>query len=325
MTIRRAYCLELGETITADQARREYLSLEPRPERLNFLCDHPPCHDAGIRVSGVAYKQAARESRKHVAAHFREWDKHSPGCPEVSGDNEAGSGSAGDDTRKRTRTARQKLTDFVDAFDPRLKAEHLRTRSTTTEAGTPTVGNRRRHHTGMPDDENGVSRTTTRYLDKLVDTYLEARSILTDEEFWSLELVISGEGRVKLGRYFRHIGRWDQTSPTRVLHGGARIFRRYGMGFKLKFIDAIDDKPVFLYVAPDLVEAYRYRRYLLDVVEMAEQAQYVRVFALGTVEPAPSGRSMSVVVKDLRHLTLILPEAKDKDESPKAARTDVAT
>ncbi|MDW3689192.1 hypothetical protein RA280_47300 [Cupriavidus sp. CV2] len=325
MTIRRAYCLELGETITADQARREYLSLEPRPDRLNFLCDHSPCRAAEIRVSGVAYKQVARESRKHVAAHFREWDKHLPGCPEVSGDNDAGSGSAGDDARNRKRTARQKLTDFVDVFDPRLKTEELRTRSTTTEPATPETGGRKRHHTGMPDDENGASRTTTRYLDKLVDTYLEARSILTDEEFWSLDLAITGEGRVKLGRYFRHIGRWDQTSPASVLHDGATIFRRYGKGFKLKFIDYIDGKPVFLYIAPELMEAYQYRRYLLDIVEMAEQAKYVRVFALGTVELAPSGKSMNVVVKDLRHLTLILPEVKEKDDSPKAASTDVAT
>ena len=52
-----------------------------------------------------------------------------------------------------------------------------------------------------------------------------------------------------------------------VFYGGADLVRRYGapsrpQGFRFKFRDRIDGKPVFLYVAPETLQGYPHRRYL---------------------------------------------------------------
>lgn len=62
--IRRAWCVELEETLTAHHAKREFFALEPRPEKLTFLCADEKCRDAtpgGTRVTCVNYQKLPSE------------------------------------------------------------------------------------------------------------------------------------------------------------------------------------------------------------------------------------------------------------------------
>jgi hypothetical protein len=97
--------------------------------------------------------------------------------------------------------------------------------------------------------------------------------------------------------------------------------KRYSQGFKLRFYDRVDQLSVFLYVSPDIMAAYRYRKYLAHVIEQADAVRYFKVFALGTLRRSPSHDSIDLVVEDLHHLAIILgPKVAtppSKDDSPR--------
>lgn len=72
--IRYAWCHELDDIVTAMQAKREYLSLVPRPEKFHFFCANPHClrpEGASTRITGVNYKKPASENEQSVIAHYR--------------------------------------------------------------------------------------------------------------------------------------------------------------------------------------------------------------------------------------------------------------
>lgn len=81
--------------------------------------------------------------------------------------------------------------------------------------------------------------------------------------------------------------------------------------FRFKFRDRIDGKPVFLYVAPETLQAYPHRRYLEDILGCAETVRYFTLYALGRLVEAPSGKSYSLEPDALRHLAIIPGPAKD--------------
>ncbi len=66
-----------------------------------------------------------------------------------------------------------------------------------------------------------------------------------------------------------------------MLYGGASLVKRYGIGFKLKFFDNVGGLPVFLYVSPQALAEYRYKRYLDHILTHEDKANYFRVFAIG--------------------------------------------
>ena len=78
-----------------------------------------------------------------------------------------------------------------------------------------------------------------------MECYRQARLELSDEEFKAMRLRVVGEGEMALGAYFKAIRYARLGSANRVLQGGALLVDRYGSGFKLKFYDRIDNKPVF--------------------------------------------------------------------------------
>lgn len=136
------------------------------------------------------------------------------------------------------------------------------------------------------------------------------------EEFKQLDIRISGLGRIPLRAYFQHIGYATPGSAGKVFYGGADLVRRYGapsrpQGFRFKFRDRIDGKPVFLYVAPETLQGYPHRRYLEDILGCAETVRYFTLYALGRLIEAPSGKSYSLEPDALRHLAIIPGPAKD--------------
>lgn len=131
-----------------------------------------------------------------------------------------------------------------------------------------------------------------------------AKQELSSEEFRSMKLRVVGEGEMPLQWFFKAVGYAKLGVSNRVLHGGAMLAGRYGMGFKLRFYDKIDGKPIFLYVSKDQMGEYRFRRYLDDLLQR-EDADYFRVFALGQLALSPSEKSIDLQISDLNQLVVI--------------------
>lgn len=163
------------------------------------------------------------------------------------------------------------------------------------------------------------SETRTNNLERLVDSYRQAKAELSLDDFKLLKLRIPGQGEVALRSYFRHIKFAKSGDNGRVLFGGGLIEQRYGQGFKFKFFDRLDGKLVTLYVSPAQMQAYRSSRYISELLSHADEVKFFTVYALGTVTQSPSGKSYSVEVDDLRHLAIVLGPAKELVEEGKAA------
>src|SRR5471032_726746 len=122
MKITHAYCIELHEEVTIDQARRAYLNTTPRPERYHFVCTDERCRSDGVVITGVNYTSNAEESVKHRAAHFavRNPEKHHANCEwRMADQEEAGAPVPGETIEQaRQRILRRKLTDLITDFDP---------------------------------------------------------------------------------------------------------------------------------------------------------------------------------------------------------------
>ncbi len=103
--------------------------------------------------------------------------------------------------------------------------------------------------------------------------------------------------------------RCSTAAPTCCPSATAR--RTVPQGFRFKFRDRIDGKPVFLYVAPETLQAYPHRRYLEDILGCAETVRYFTLYALNRLVEAPSGKSYSLEPDALRHLAIIPGPAKD--------------
>ncbi len=309
MRIERAYCVELEKIITADAARREFLSINTPPRRFNFLCADERCRAAGTRVSGVSYRVAAQEHEKYRTAHFRRWDDHTADCSEGAENmDEVDEGTNESVEEGLRRQARRKLTDFVDIFDPRPghaspTGDHAVNR--LQACGSSHGGESGRLE--QRDISGTVGLTRTRYLEKLVDTFLEARSKLSDEEFVALRVHVINVGEISLRDYFCQIKGASFATCDRVLYGGAMLVKRYGAGFKLKFFDNVEGLPAFLYVSSKTLVGYRYKQYLNHILSHADAVNYFRVFAIGKLHQGPSKKSVDLTIMDLRHLAIILP------------------
>lgn len=309
MRITRAYCVELEDFVTIDEARRAFLSTDPRPQRYRFLCSSRECMAAGVKVTGVNYTFNPEEDAEQAVAHFRANPAypHSDDCEWVLMER-----ADLEDTRLPHETneqaiqrrLRRRLNDLVTGYDPRLlgdRAVALDERRGNEQhirgEGTQAAG---RFHANEPGDYR------TRDLQRLVATYLEARDRLTFEQRHGLMLNVTGIGTLRLFDYFRPIRACDTAIRDRVIYGGATLHARYGAGFRLRFIDRINELPVYLYVGSQEISAYRFGRYVRGIVDEAETRKYFTVYALGRLEYGPNRTSMNLVVEDLRHLVLKL-------------------
>ncbi|MCR1829130.1 ATPase [Ectopseudomonas oleovorans] len=206
------------------------------------------------------------------------------------------------------RRARRKLHDYIDVFDPTTE-EATEGASSGGTAGVSDVTEGSRS-TGVGRGERVSRNHRTSSFERLVECYRHAKLELSDEEFKAMKLRIVGEGEIPLSWYFKSIAYAKVGLSNRVIHGGASLVKRYGtgndhdLGFKLRFFDWVDNKPVFLYVSKEQMSEYRFRRYI-DGILRQKDADYFRVFALGELALAPSGKSIDLKVNDLRQLVVI--------------------
>lgn len=312
-SITRAFCVQLQQELSIVAARREYFSQELPRARFDFLCSSEVCRALGVKITGVRYDVKPQEHPTFVAAHFRANPhyEHHRDCEWVE-ENDA-STEPSDEIETPSQTAlskiKRKLDDYIDIFDPSIKeavkAGEVNADAPSSDAQSP-----------APKAPSSQSRpvkraeTRTNNLERLVDSFRQAQAGLTKEEFALLTLRIPSQGEVSLRSYFRHIKFAQEGDEQRVLYGGALV-ERYGTGFKFKFFDRLHGKLVTLYVSPAQMQAYRSSRYISELLSHAEQVRFFTVFALGTLAASPSGKSLSVVIEDLRHLAIVLGPAKD--------------
>lgn len=314
--ITRAFCVELQQELSIAAARREYFSQAPPRERFEFLCSNEACRAMGAKVTGVNYTVKPQDNPTFVAAHYRANPhyEHHPDCEWVDEDaaEPAEEPADANDPHAVLRKAKRKLDDYIDVFDPTLK-EPAKEKSGPEKAGSPDQPPALK----PPPVESAepkaprYSETRTNNLERLVDSYRQAKAELSIDELKLLKLRIPGQGEVSLRSYFRHIKYAQPGDNERVLYGGGLIEQRYGLGFKFKFFDRLEGKLVTLYVSPAQMQAYRSSRYISELLSHADEVRFFTVYALGTLTQSPSGKSYSVEVDDLRHLVIVLGPQKE--------------
>lgn len=315
-TITRAFCVELQQELSIAAARREYFSMET-PRRFEFLCSTPACRRLGAKITGVRYDVKPQDNPTFVSAHFRanpHYDHHAD-CEWIEDsddENQTPPDIEETEPQARLRKAKRKLDDYIDVFDPSIKAPAKEQSKDRAAKAVPLP---------VTDDTlpaepaqlkaAGQRETRTNNLERLVDSFRQAKAQLSTDDFKLLTLKVPGQGELALRSYFRHIKYAQPGHNNRVLYGGGLV-ERYGLGFKFKFFDRLECKPVTLYVSPAQMKAYRSSRYISELLSHAEEVKFFTVYALGEVSQSPSGKSVSVAVDDLRHLVIVLGPAKEK-------------
>ncbi|SQF96821.1 Uncharacterised protein [Paucimonas lemoignei] len=312
-SITRAFCVELQQELSIAAARREYFSMES-PQRFEFLCSTEACRTLGAKITGVNYAVKPQEQLTFVSAHYRANPRyeHHPDCEWVGEDSEDETPAIDEPEEATTlRKARRKLDDYIDIFEPSIKEKPEPAAASPkdpTPSAKPDSPNPPRAAGEAAKQLRGVTRTHN--LERLVDSYRQARATLSAEELALLKLRVASQGEVSLRAYFRQIKYAQLGDNGRVLFGGGTV-ERFGLGFRFKYFDRLQGKPVFLYVSPAQMQAYRSRRYISELLSHAGEVRFFTMYALATVSESPSGKSISVEVEDLRHLVIVLGPAKE--------------
>ncbi|WP_157958993.1 hypothetical protein [Salinicola endophyticus] len=315
-TITHAFCLELDRIVTVDEARFEFLSLSAaKRNRFNYLCTNLDCRQAGVRVFGVNDHRPLEDTEVYKDPHFRKSrDTHAPGCP---WETEAITPIQGDDEPEEEflqRAAKAKISDFIERFTPPSAkgAKDQAGNGDGKDVSSVTSQPPNSRNPGERHNEPGMRSTTV--LDRLVTSYRQALKRLSSEELRSLQLQVVGVGRMRLVDYFKAIRYCSLETDQRVIFGGARFIHRFGKGVKFEFYDKlkhykegveIGRYPVTLYISPRLVEAARHRNYFEEILKEPEKRRYFTIYALGHLTFSDKHESFSLVVDDLKSLSLL--------------------
>ena len=268
----------------------------------------------------------ATESKKFKAPHFRELDSHNEGCvwlnahkhsTNVSHENDGGT-----EYENHQRTLRQKLTDLVNTFDPNPKDKTGAEGNKKQQVDDEIEGEFVDGYTGNIKNQTSVKtgEIRTNHLERLVETYREAKSILPIDEFNELEIKIVRHGRVKLSEYFKHIRKTRLGTNNCVIYGGGYLVGRNGNGFNFKFYDKIENIPIYLSIESEKMDNYRFRKYIESYLEKSKFVQYYTLYAIGTLIRSQNTNTINLVVDDLRHLAFFL--GPERTVIPKTSAND---
>lgn len=326
MRIGKAFCVELNEVVSIAEARREFFSIDPRPERFSFLCSDEECryHNGdGVKVTGVNYDKLAIESVHYKAAHFRVNSEHLQSCTWIIEHKIASNPvRLQEETSLQfdQRLARQKISDFVDIFDPRLEGpladKRISNPPSQGDEKSPVIGQRG----GGGNTSNLPGRTETSDLEQLADYYLEARDQFGEKGF-DFVVEVRGLGNIRLGTFFEKINKRSMNAGIRVRYGNAFIVADSANEFVYQFYDEYQSMKVRLEVSKDLMAAYRYRKYVRNIVELGKSRTFVKVFAIGSLNLSTDKTHYTLSLLSLRHLALF-PSSKVREKSKiSSART----
>ena len=297
--IDRARCIELGEILTIDEARRAFLG-DRSIEQFHFECAEPACSALGVRIAGVNYRFDAEERPKLVSNHYRRLDDHQLNCPYYAPAGAADEGKV----HRYGRLARALRRDLVEEFVPRSRPSTLATVAPPAE--TPLAERPRRAHRRVRKER--VASTSS--LSRLIDTYRTVVNSKLPNAVRERKLYVRGHGSVSLAEYVTPVYRALQTDYVHVIYGGARWVKSYGSGFKLRFIDRLKDEAVFVYVpsavAFNCVSAWQ------EAISIVRAGGYCTAYVLGPLRFCEAAKSYSVEIEHPDDLVLRVPPGSDK-------------
>lgn len=314
-----AYCHELDRCLSIDEARTEFFSKKPQDrQRFTFSCSDSKCN---VTISGVNYHVKAEDGEKFKVAHFRSPHSHNLGCEWMQFSEEANQPRQASETEAdyTERKARQKLNDFINCFDPCTDERGSGQEKSGQLKSSSQVNHLVKDNDLSNDKSHNWSRyTRTNQLQRLVDTWQEAKKTLTYDEFRTLRLRVTNYGKVYFHEYITHIQKGLKNQYAGVIFGGGRLVKRYGRGFLVHFFDKHNDKPIRLYIDKNLMEKGRFSHYI-DEILSTENVRYFRVFLLNpevSEKKDRAGKSViNLEVSSLRQLAIYyeLNSSEDND------------
>lgn len=322
-----AYCHELDRCVSVDEARTAFFSrkLEDR-KRFTFSCSDRHCK---VTISGVNYHVKAEDGQKFRAAHFRSLHSHQPGCEWTQFTEDIEQARRPDESEQEfvERKARQKLTDFINCFDPVTEESAPETTNAAPRSDCDsTDGPAARSGGERHADEPRWSRyTRTNQLQRLIDTWQEAKEKLSPDEYRSLRLRLLHREQVFLHRYITHINSGLSNEYGGVIYGGGTLVQRYGRGFLIHFYDKVDDKAVRLYVSKDVMAQGRTGHYVDEILN-TPNVRYFRVFLLAPAVSEKKNRAGQTVINleilTLRQLAIYYELNSSTDDVPVSTGND---
>ena len=311
MRIEKAFCVELDKIVDIEQAREAYFAQNPQ-KRFTFLCSDEQCRtskpDIGVRVSGVNYDKIPAVDEIFKTPHFRQLDAHSPSCYWVEiQEAESLAREHGDrDHHNLIRSLTEKDISVITRFS------------------VPKVSDPSADAAGLVDEEDKVDRirkiqsrdqriaayralysgggSSSRSIETLVSCY----ETLKAEKALDIGIHVDNFGDYTFKNLFCHVKKINNVDGFHIFYGGAKLYKkRYGKGFKLYFMDKINDgtsdMPLSLYVSNEDANRVTHITKTIDSAQDHPHS-YLTVYWIGTIERDDHG--LSVLAASFRHLAL---------------------
>ncbi len=307
--IRHAWCVELGDVLTAHDAKREFFAMEPRPAKLNFLCADERCRAAragGTRVTCVNYQKLPSEAEQSMIVHYRLLDEHQPWCTASAADVEEESHPALEENEKKTRLPKAKKNDLFQIFDPGAGTSIANRPTSTATAINGKVSEHKEQSTsGSSAAKPNNGTNSTRFVEDLAALHVQAQKDPLIQAILQEKITVRGVGTGRLADLFRPLEKGWIGGHNYIWYGGATI-KPYGKGFLLKFYSKIDDHKVSTYVSSEQMKGYRYRASLEELIRCANNHRYVKAYIWGRITPSDMEGQASLIPERLQHLAIIL-------------------
>ncbi len=320
-----AYCHELQRSVSINDARTEFFSVEESErKKFTFSCTDRHCN---VTISGVNYHVKAEDGHKYKAAHFRSPHPHLFGCEWTQFTEEAEQDRKPDESEGdfTERKARLKLTDYITHFDPSIDDETNPVGSDQRPSNisvnpSPLSGSR-----SEGKSTQWSQYTRTNQLQRLIDSWQEAKEKLSPDERRVQKITIVHHGQVFLHRYITHINNGLTNKYHGVVYGGGKLIKRYGRGFLLRFIDTYNEKPVFLYVNKEIMAKGGISNYVDEILN-TENVRYFRIFLLNPVvsekENSKGNPTINLEISKLRQLAIYYELNSSKEDEVGSAVND---
>lgn len=261
MKFGRAYCDQLGETLSPYQARELYTDEDGEyfGRELSFLCEDRHCR---VSLTPVGIYMARKSKR---ALHFRTKEEHKIGCGFLQ------PGTAGGKARRPTENE----DDFKPTYFPtELDLNPPKRKGNGGGGLTVDIGGDDGTTGGTDGGHGGGSKrqtsTRTRYLDLVVDCFLSG-----DEESKNGQFTIAGKTNT-FTRFFKKVQYFGDETGL-IYYGAIDELKLYnGKGIGLRFVEPVwvDKKKnrMWVYVPQERIEESRRKKAFLAEMDELEKA-----------------------------------------------------
>lgn len=271
MSIQEAYCIQLERVVSITEARTEFLDRSPC-KRFQFLCSTESCRQRGVKIIGVNYDHFPDEIKQSPHFKYRSDNNqsHSPDCQWIQSVTEKLAGES--DEEYKVRKARSRLHDYIDEFQlPEDKSE-LQDKITKSSQSTSQSTTSRTTSTSTQSNQQQKQYVKTSQLMRLVETYLDAKKTLSDDDFISLPLKVADSNVKYLYQYFRRTENAIRDKRKCVCIGEVELFESEDwLYFKLRKpyqeSETTPPIPIYLGIKKTTLEKYRYRRMLRSHID----------------------------------------------------------